>query len=245
MNKLWKEVISSIEKLSETGCYERINRFMSFLTVDYLRKKLVSNVRGEVIIDAGSGPGNLSSVACRRASNLKKLVLIDPSGPMVMQALKTLRRTCSRRDMDIIAILGIFESLPLKDSSVDSIITSFAFRDAINYSIALNEFWRILKPNGILGILDLYRPSNNILGFVVRSYLTVIPPLGSLILGCPKMIKAYWLLKKTIDNMLTEVQLIKMLKERFEVVKFKSFYPGVGLWIATSKRSEFCQKESH
>ncbi len=237
MKELWKDVVKSIEKLSEAGCYERVNKFMSFFTVDYLRKKLVSSIDGEVIVDAGSGPGNLSVMICESVSKLKKLILIDPSRSMILQASRVLKSRCSHKGVSFVGLSGIFEHIPLKDSSVDSIVSSFAFRDAIDYNKALDEFWRVLKPNGTLGILDLYKPSSGLLSLAVRAYLAVVPPLGALILGCPGMMKAYWLLKRTVEKMLTEVQLVKMLKMRFEVVKFKSFYPGVGLWIATSKRS--------
>jgi len=237
LKELWKDVVKSIEKLSEAGCYERVNKFMSFFTVDYLRKRLIDNVDGEIVIDAGSGPGNLSVVICENISRLKKLILIDPSRPMIFQALKTLKRRCSYKRVSLIGISGVFEYIPLRDSSVDSIVSSFAFRDAIDYGKAISEFWRVLKPDGTLGILDLYRPSRDFLSLAVKVYLAIVPSLGALVLGCPRMTKAYWLLKKTVEKMLTETQLIEMLKKRFRTVRFKSFYPGVGLWIATSKRS--------
>ena len=48
--------------------------------------------------------------------------------------------------------------LPLKDASLDLIVTAFGFRNLANYEAGLREFARVLKPGGQLGILDFSEP---------------------------------------------------------------------------------------
>src|SRR5579884_2064870 len=48
--------------------------------------------------------------------------------------------------------------LPLPDGSVDLITTAFGFRNLANYRAGLEEFHRVLKPGGQLGILDFSEP---------------------------------------------------------------------------------------
>jgi demethylmenaquinone methyltransferase/2-methoxy-6-polyprenyl-1,4-benzoquinol methylase len=41
--------------------------------------------------------------------------------------------------------------LPLRDASLDLIVTAFGFRNLANYEAGLREFHRVLKPGGQLG----------------------------------------------------------------------------------------------
>jgi demethylmenaquinone methyltransferase/2-methoxy-6-polyprenyl-1,4-benzoquinol methylase len=232
LSRLWKDVVKSIEELSERGCYERVNEFMGFLSVERLRRELARNVKGERILDIGCGPGNLSLILCEEVNDLKELILVDPSKNMVSKALRLLKNLCIRKGVRVNASLGMFESIPLRSSSVDSVVTAFAFRDAVDYERALDEMQRVLKPGGVLGILDLYRPSSKLIDMAVKIYLTLIPPLGSIILGCPRHLGSYVLLRETIKRMPTERKLNRMIAKRLHLVSFKSFYPGVGLWVA-------------
>ncbi len=51
--------------------------------------------------------------------------------------------------------------LPLRDNSMDLIVTAFGFRNLANYEAGLREFHRVLKPGGQLGILDFSEPGGS------------------------------------------------------------------------------------
>jgi demethylmenaquinone methyltransferase / 2-methoxy-6-polyprenyl-1,4-benzoquinol methylase len=73
--------------------------------------------------------------------------------------------------------------LPLPDGSIDLLTTAFGFRNLANYRAGLEEFSRVLKPGGELGILDFSEPGG-LTGKVYAFYFRrVLPAVGSLISG--------------------------------------------------------------
>lgn len=73
--------------------------------------------------------------------------------------------------------------LPLRDRSLDLIVTAFGFRNLANYEAGLREFYRVLKPGGQLGILDFSEPGGAI-GKVYAVYFhRVLPAIGRAICG--------------------------------------------------------------
>jgi demethylmenaquinone methyltransferase/2-methoxy-6-polyprenyl-1,4-benzoquinol methylase len=73
--------------------------------------------------------------------------------------------------------------LPLRDDSLDLIVTSFGFRNLANYEAGLREYHRALKPGGQLGILEFSEPG----GLIGKAYTVyfrrVLPAIGRLICG--------------------------------------------------------------
>ena len=73
--------------------------------------------------------------------------------------------------------------LPLRDASLDLVITSFGFRNLANYDAGLREFYRVLKPGGKLGILEFAEPPG-VLGSAYAFYFRrILPAIGRLICG--------------------------------------------------------------
>jgi len=73
--------------------------------------------------------------------------------------------------------------LPLREQSLDLIVTAFGFRNLANYEAGLREFQRTLKPGGQLGILEFSEPG----GLVGKAYALyfrrVLPAIGRWICG--------------------------------------------------------------
>jgi demethylmenaquinone methyltransferase / 2-methoxy-6-polyprenyl-1,4-benzoquinol methylase len=73
--------------------------------------------------------------------------------------------------------------LPLKDASLDLIVTAFGFRNLANYEAGLQEFHRVLKPGGQLGILEFSEPGG-LMGKAYAVYFRrVLPAIGRIICG--------------------------------------------------------------
>jgi demethylmenaquinone methyltransferase/2-methoxy-6-polyprenyl-1,4-benzoquinol methylase len=73
--------------------------------------------------------------------------------------------------------------LPLKDASLDLIVTAFGFRNLANYEAGLREFNRVLKPGGQVGILEFSEPGG-LMGKAYAVYFRrVLPAIGRLIGG--------------------------------------------------------------
>ncbi|HEX4604807.1 MAG TPA: ubiquinone/menaquinone biosynthesis methyltransferase [Candidatus Angelobacter sp.] len=73
--------------------------------------------------------------------------------------------------------------LPLAGGSMDLVVSSFGFRNLANYDAGLREIFRVLKPQGEMGILDFSEPGGmlgKLYGFYFRN---VLPRIGTFISG--------------------------------------------------------------
>ncbi len=73
--------------------------------------------------------------------------------------------------------------LPLASGSLDLITTAFGFRNLANYRAGLEEFHRVLKSGGELGILDFSEPAGVLGSFYAFYFRRVLPAVGSVISG--------------------------------------------------------------
>jgi len=73
--------------------------------------------------------------------------------------------------------------LPLRDQSLDLIVTAFGFRNLANYEAGLKEFHRVLKPGGRIGILDFAEPGGAIGKIYALYFRRVLPAIGRLLCG--------------------------------------------------------------
>jgi len=73
--------------------------------------------------------------------------------------------------------------LPLRDASLDLIVTAFGFRNLANYEAGLREFARVLKPGGELGILEFSEPGGMIGKAYAVYFRRVLPAIGRMICG--------------------------------------------------------------
>ncbi|WP_405063686.1 class I SAM-dependent methyltransferase [Kribbella sp. NBC_01505] len=96
--------------------------------------------RGLQVLDLGAGTGKLAAVA---ASLGHDVVAVDPSEEML---------SICRTRPGIDTMVGAAESIPLAHGSVDAVIVGQAFH-WFDHARALPEIARILRPNGVLGLL--------------------------------------------------------------------------------------------
>jgi demethylmenaquinone methyltransferase / 2-methoxy-6-polyprenyl-1,4-benzoquinol methylase len=73
--------------------------------------------------------------------------------------------------------------LPLRDSSLDLVVTAFGFRNLANYKTGLKEFYRVLKPGGQLGILEFSEPDGALGAIYAVYFRRILPAIGRLICG--------------------------------------------------------------
>jgi demethylmenaquinone methyltransferase/2-methoxy-6-polyprenyl-1,4-benzoquinol methylase len=74
--------------------------------------------------------------------------------------------------------------LPLADASFDLITVAFGLRNFANYRHGLEELRRVLRPGGMLAILEFSQPPHRILARFYGFYSTrILPRVGALISG--------------------------------------------------------------
>jgi len=74
--------------------------------------------------------------------------------------------------------------LPLAENTLDAISISFGFRNLANYARGLAELHRVLKPGGVLAILEFSHPPGLVMKTAYGVYSRVLLPIiGTLISG--------------------------------------------------------------
>ncbi len=76
--------------------------------------------------------------------------------------------------------------LPITDHLLDAISIAFGFRNLANYETGLLELHRVLKPGGMLAILEFSHPPGPIMKTAYGFYSHVLlPAIGSVMSGTP------------------------------------------------------------
>lgn len=130
------------------------------------------------ILDVCCGTGDMTLALLRhRPREARPVLAADFAHQMLV------RGTAKFNSKGAIALEADALHLPLPDSSLDLVTTAFGFRNLANYQAGLQEFHRVLKPGGELGILDFSEPGG-IVGKLYSFYFRrVLPAVGSLISG--------------------------------------------------------------
>ncbi len=77
--------------------------------------------------------------------------------------------------------------MPIAANALDGISISFGFRNLANYEAALREFERVLRPGGVLAILEFSHPPGLIMKAAYGFYSSVLlPAIGTLVSGSPQ-----------------------------------------------------------
>ena len=163
----WKEVIGVLRNIIPV--YDKVNKYISLGQDDkYRQYGLIGQIRpGDLILDAGSGFGNMSSKALEILKNDCRIILHDPIREMLFyaQSLSKERLTLS---------CGVFEYMPFRESSVDAILCGYSLRDAFSLTEAISEIHRVLKSDGRFIIVDIGKPDNAFFRGIVTFYLRYI-----------------------------------------------------------------------
>jgi ubiquinone/menaquinone biosynthesis C-methylase UbiE/DNA-binding transcriptional ArsR family regulator len=105
------------------------------------------------VADLGSGEGLMSELLARRC---QKVIAVDNSEKMVAYGAKKAKKN---RLPNLEFRLGDLENPPIDPASVDLVILSQALHHAADPAKALQAAQRILKPRGVIMILDLLKHS--------------------------------------------------------------------------------------
>lgn len=127
-----------------------------------LRKMTVDNASiqsGDNVLDVGCGTGEVALLAKTRAGD-GKVYGIDPAPEMIAEA----RSKAARKKLEVDFRVGVIESLPFPDSSMDVVTSSLMMHHLTEDLKArgLAEIYRVLKPGGRLLIADFMRPTGSL-----------------------------------------------------------------------------------
>src|SRR5215211_1262298 len=150
--------------------YDLATKLMTFGQAGRLRKTTVDQASinpGDSVLDVGCGTGEVTLLAKTRATN-GKVYGIDPAPEMIAVA----RNKAARKKLDIDFRVGVIESLPFPDASID-VVTSSLMMHHLPEELkvrGLAEVYRVLKPGGRLLIADFMRPTGSLLNHLFIAF---------------------------------------------------------------------------
>lgn len=140
------------------------------------------------VLDICCGTGDMTiALLKRRPLNARPILAADFSHGMLSRGAKKFSQWALSQKQEGAPYAVPLEAdalhLPLRDASLDLIVTAFGFRNLANYEAGLREFHRVLKPGGQLGILDFAEPGG-LMGKAYAVYFRrVLPSIGRMITG--------------------------------------------------------------
>lgn len=191
--------------------YDLINRILSFGIDIKWRKKILyilnnNNIIKSNILDVASGTGDMTIMLAKYfiQSNITGL---DLSQEMLNIAKKKILKKNIKNNIKLIK--GDVENIPIESNTFDVVTIIFGIRNFENIESSLNEIYRILKPKGLILILEFSKPKNLFIKFIYKIYSFYILIITKIISNDPI---AYEYLIKSIDRFTSVCNINKILK---------------------------------
>lgn len=231
-----EKIVGMFDEIAST--YDLANRVLSFGIDKQWRKKgcdkayeILGKTHLEQITDVACGTGDLllywKERAEKKGISVDNYVGIDPSVGMLEVA---------RKKVDFATFQeGKAQELPVGNEATEIISISYGIRNVVDRVEALQEFYRALKPGGMVVILEFTKQEKSgLTSAIVDFYMKkILPTIGGLV---SKNYAAYKYLPDSIEEFLTT----KMLENELESVGFemkytKSFSMGISTLLVAQK----------
>lgn len=175
---------------------------------------------GMRVLDVGCGTGLTTAAIARAMEGRGEITAVDPSEGMLEQARK--RAPMANFHLGSAAATG------MADASFDMVIMGYALRHVEGLDVAFAEYTRVLRPGGIVLLLELTKPERApIRGVAMKLYFKyLLPNLTYLLSGfdreARKMMAYYW---ETIDAVVPPASILDALRHAgFEGIRRKVRY---------------------
>ncbi|WP_124981763.1 bifunctional demethylmenaquinone methyltransferase/2-methoxy-6-polyprenyl-1,4-benzoquinol methylase UbiE [Nonlabens xiamenensis] len=172
-----------VTKMFDTisGEYDGLNRMISLGLDQKWRDNVVKMVAAhqpETIMDIATGTGDLVIKMAEQTQASQLIGLDISSGMLEIGKLKVQKEGLEDR---VKMVLGDSENLQFEDNSIDAVTVSYGVRNFEDLEKGLGEILRVLKPGGILVVLETSVPDKFPFkqGYYVYSNL-IVPTLGKL-----------------------------------------------------------------
>ncbi|MEW5831420.1 MAG: bifunctional demethylmenaquinone methyltransferase/2-methoxy-6-polyprenyl-1,4-benzoquinol methylase UbiE [Campylobacterota bacterium] len=232
-----EKIVSMFNDIAPT--YDTANRVLSMGVDTFWRRKACDLAYGycpskrlDAIVDVACGTGDMMGYWQRRAQKagvgVGEIVGVDPSEGMVGVGRE--------KFPDLAFTIAPATAIPRNDTSADIISISYGIRNVVEREKALDEFNRVLKPGGLVVILEFMKNENpSVLGKIRDWYMNnVLPRVGGLI---SKNYEAYRYLPDSIEGFLTVGKMTQELEAAgFEMLYAKSFSMDISTLLIARKK---------
>ena len=206
--------------------YDRLNHLLSLGTDRLWRRRAVNLIGKHVkpgrIIDVATGTGDLAIAAMRLEP--EKVTGIDISGEMLARAREKITRLGYGEKIGMLQ--GDSAYLDFRDGTFDVAMSAFGVRNFEDTVTGLREMCRVLKPGGMVMILEFSKPSWFPLKQIYSLYFRkILPRIGRRISGDPD---AYTYLPETVSSFPENEAFLDLLTEAgFRDVNQKRMTGGI------------------
>ena len=186
--------------------YDRANGILSWGMHKRWNRELVNQAGpAPKLLDLCAGTGDIA-YAYLKANPEAEAHLLDFCPEMLACAQQK-----KRPDQQVKFIQADAMALPLSDNSYPCATMAYGIRNIQNPLKSLQEIYRVLKPNGVLAILELTQPKNTLIRAGHSFYLrTLLPPLGRLVTSNQD---AYRYLCSSIQSFIPPEHLVYLLHQ--------------------------------
>ena len=162
--------------------YDLMNDVMSF-GMHRLWKKILIELselsEGSVVLDIASGTADIPKLINKKFKSVSMHVTDINESMLVLGKERAINENFFH---NCNFALASGESLPYQDKTFDLVTVGFGLRNFTNKQMGLEEMKRVLKPDGVLLILEFSKPTNSFFSKVYDWYsFNVIPKLGKLL----------------------------------------------------------------
>ncbi len=176
--------------------YDFMNRAMTFGIDRIWRRKAVDMLRRDnpqSILDVASGTGDLA-LLMGRLTQATSITGIDLSQGMT--AIGNRKIADAGLSSRIRLLTGDCLALPMSDDTFDAVTAAYGVRNFENLLAGYREMLRVLRPGGLLTVIELSTPTNPLVRPLYRFYTrAIIPLIGRMI---SKDVRAYSYLPESI-----------------------------------------------
>lgn len=186
--------------------YDKANAFLSLQMHKRWNAQLVSLTTADqpaTILDLCCGTGDIAFAYLKGASAEKQAIMLDFCEEMLVHAKDKAARL-KLHHHEITYIQADAQSIPLESGTIPCATMAYGIRNIKDPSKCIHDVYRVLKPGGVFGILELTRPANPLIRFGHHIYLkTMLPLMG----------EAYRYLCNSIHEFIPPETLEKMMQE--------------------------------
>lgn len=164
LNKIeWINKYNHFCKKLSNSSPDEISSIYSYFSIDD-HKKFIKEICDKIGlslsgtgVEIGSGPGIFSNSILKIFNHVEKIYLLE----MVPEIFPLMEKVSkhNKTDAKLSGILGDFNNMKFKDSSLDFVLDFDSIHHSENFDLTFKEINRVLKPGGILLCFDRGHPN--------------------------------------------------------------------------------------
>lgn len=209
-----------------SGTYDFLNHFLS-AGIDILwRKRAIkklTRLQPANMLDVATGTGDFAFEAIK-ILHPKKITGVDISEGMLAIADKKIRERGLQHVFSVTK--GDSEALKFEENTFDAITVAFGVRNYENLQAGLADMYRVLRPGGMIVILEFSKPRKFPVKQVYNTYFNYITPFFGKFFSKDK--RAYTYLPESVAAFPDREDFVKLMnKVGFQNTNFESLTFGI------------------